>query len=250
MELRGLTGPLDPVAVAVDGRGNTYVADAAGARVLRISPADAILQTYTLPAGTPLVPIDLAVSADRLYAVNRPARRVEVFDLESGRPLGPFGTTQENRAVFPVAVSLDDQGRVYVVDMATSRVRVHDPAGEFLREIGGAGDRPGLFAQPRFVAVGPDGIMYVSDVTTQVVQMFDAAGSLLMYFGSGDDSIGQLGMPAKIVTDRTLLEAFRPQMPASFVPQYMVFVANQVGPGRIGVYAFGQVAETGEGPPP
>ena len=62
-----------------------------------------------------------------------------------------------------------------------------------------------------------------------------------MYFGGADGSIGRLDMPAGIIADRTLLEVFAPQMPPGFEPKYMLFVAEQAGPGRIGVYAFGRM---------
>jgi streptogramin lyase len=244
VELHGLIGDLDPVAVAVDSKSNAYVADVAGKRVLQISSVNSVLRTYTLPAGTPFVPIDLAVSADRLYAVNRASRLVEAFDLDTAKPLGPFGDPEKGMASFPVAVSLDVEGRLYVVDMVSSRVRVYDRAGQMVREFGGAGDRPGLFAQPRSVAVGPDGVTYVSDVATHIVQVFDPAGVLLMYFGGVDGSIGGMGMPAKVVTDEALLDVFASQMPLGFEPKYMILVADQVGPPRIGVYAFGQLSQT------
>jgi streptogramin lyase len=243
--LQGLVGDLDPVAVAVDASGDAYVADAAGRRVLRIDPGDAVTRTYSLPPDRPFVPIDLAVSTDRLYAVNRAARRVEVFDLEGGTPLGPFGDESQAPAAFPVAVAVDAEGHVYIVDMVSSRVRVHDPAGRIIRQIGGPGNRPGLFAQPRSVTVGPDGITYVVDVATSVVQMFDASGVLLMYFGGADGTVGRLDMPAKILTDQAMLEIFAGQVPKGFTPRYMIFVADQVGPGRIGVYAYGQMVEAG-----
>jgi hypothetical protein len=80
--------------------------------------------------------------------------------------------------------------------------------------------------------------------------MFDAAGALLMHFGGADASDGRLDMPAKIITNRTLLDVFASRMPAGFAPQYMLFVAEQTGPGRIGVYAFGRMeaAATQEAP--
>jgi DNA-binding beta-propeller fold protein YncE len=250
VQVQGLVGPFDPVAVATDEQGNAYVADSAGKRVVRISESNAVLRTYEMQADAPLVPMDLAISADRLYVANRASRQIEVFDLASGEHLGPFGNPEQASVGFPVAVAVDGQGRVYVVDMGTSRVRVYDGAGELLREFGGPGNRPGLFAKPRSVAVGPDGITYITDTATEIVQMFDAAGALLMHFGGTDAADGRLDMPAKIIANRTLLDVFASRMPAGFAPQYMLFVAEQAGPGRIGVYAFGRMeaAATQEAP--
>lgn len=242
VQVRGLAGPFDPVAVAADNQGNAYVADTAGKRVVQISDSNAVLRTYEMQADAPLVPMDLAVSANRLYVANRASRQVEVFDLATGEHLGPFGDPEQAGGGFAVAVAVDDQGQVYVVDMGASRVRVYDGAGELLREFGRPGNRPGLFAKPRSVAVGPDGITYITDTATEIVQMFDAAGALLMHFGGPDASNGRLDMPAKIITNRTLLDVFASRMPAGFAPQYMLFVAEQAGPGRIGVYAFGRTA--------
>lgn len=250
VEVRGLDGRLDPVAVAADEQGRAYVADTAGKRVVQISESNTALRTYQMQPDAPLVPMDLTVSANRLYVANRASRQVEAFNLASGEYLGPFGNAAQTKRGFPVAVAVDGQGQVYVVDMGLSRVRVYSETGELLREFGRPGNRPGLFARPRSVAVGPDGTTYVTDTVTEVVQMFDAVGTLLMHFGGPDGASGRLDMPAKIIADRTLLDVFADQMPASFAPQYMLFVAEQTGPGRIGVYAFGrmQAAATQEAP--
>lgn len=246
--LKGMGEFFRPVAIATDGQGDLYVADAQAGRVIAVGSGNTVLRTYRLGDSAPFAPIDLAVSAERLYVVNRAGRRVEIFERDSGRYVGPFANSGPGRSAFPVGVALDGEGNVYVVDMAASRVRVYDPGGVLLRQIGAPGDRPGLLAQPRSVAVGPDGITYVSDAATQIVQMFRPPASLLMYFGGTGGTIGSMTMPAKVITDRTLLQTFASRLPAGFVPQYMIFVANQFGPGRIGVYAFGQVPPAGEEP--
>ncbi len=241
-------GPINPVAVAADKHGNAYIADAAGGRILQISPANALLKTCSTGEQS-FVPIDLAVTADRLYAVDRASRQVVYFDLPNGKYAGPFPKETSEHGTFPVAVSLDPAGHIYIVDMVTSHVRVYDRAGTRIREFGRPGNRPGLLAQPRSVALGSDGTTYVTDIATQLVQMFNASGKPLMYFGGPDHSLGRMNMPAKIVTDRSLLSVFQPRMPRGFQPQYMIFVANQTGPGRIGVYAFGEMS-AGETPAP
>lgn len=241
LAINGLPGPLDPVAIITDSPGNAYVADAAGHRVLRIDLSNTVVQSYAMADPAGFVPIDLAVSADRLYAVNRAGRRVEVFNLSDGKYQGPFAAAGQHPGAFPVAVCLDAASHVYIVDMAAGRVRVYDSAGALLRQMAAPGNRPGLLAQPRSVAVGPDQIVFVSDVATQIVQMFDSTGTLLMYFGGPEGSVGRMNLPAKVITDRTLLDVFAGRLPAGFAAQYLVLVANQVSPGRINVYAFGRM---------
>lgn len=56
-------------------------------------------------------------------------------------------------------------------------------------------------------------------------------------------------MPAGVAVDTTSIEAFREFIDADFDPQYLLFVANQFGKRKIGVYAFGK-SKTADYTPP
>jgi DNA-binding beta-propeller fold protein YncE len=248
---RGSPQPVRPVALAVNGAGDVFIADAGGGEVWRADASGAVLTRYRPDVPKPkFEPIGVAASSDRVYAVNRVLRSVEVFELESGRYLGRLGaptstSSADDDPVFPAAVSVDAGGRVFVVDVLGCRLKVYAADGQLVSQIGSPGDRPGQFARPRSVAVGPDGTIHVSDAATQVVQVFNPAGEPLMSYGGSDAGAGSMTLPAGLCTDSSLIDLFRARMPEGFEPSYLILVANQLGPGRIGVYAFGEFPGAG-----
>jgi len=237
--------PVRPVDIVVDAAGNAFVADASAGVVLRVDSTGSVAGRYRVgESPDDFRPIAVAVSADCVYVVNRAARSIEVFELATGRHIGRLGgdatTDGEVGLLFPVDVSVDAAGRVYVVDMLGGRVQVYGPSGRLAGSIGRPGDRSGQFARPRSVAVGADGIVYVSDAATQVVQMLDGEGEPLMSFGGPGVDAGAMTLPAGLCIDSSLVSHFAPRLPSGFEPRYLILVANQLGPGRIGVYAFGE----------
>ena len=51
-------------------------------------------------------------------------------------------------------------------------------------QIGGLGDKPGLFARPRGIAAAPDGTIYVADTENHRIQHLDSQGKVLEVWGS------------------------------------------------------------------
>jgi polygalacturonase/sugar lactone lactonase YvrE len=98
-----------PGAVAVDGRGYTYVADTSAGTVTQISPAGAasvLPFTFTTPAG-------LAVDAENnLYVSDSAAQAVyQISPITGARQTLALGTL-----VAPAGLSLDPQGNLLVAD--------------------------------------------------------------------------------------------------------------------------------------
>jgi hypothetical protein len=123
-----------------------------------------------------------------------------------------------------------------------------DTSGKPLLVKGQAGDSYGSFARPRGIAVGPDGVIYVVETSFELVQMFDPKGKVLMAFGNHHGAPGFLELPAGIAVDKTCLPYFRKYVDARFEPEYLIFVASQVGKAKIGVYAFGNLKPGAEVP--
>ncbi|HIC89749.1 MAG TPA: hypothetical protein EYP04_10170 [Anaerolineae bacterium] len=124
-----------PQGIAVDQKGNVYVADTGNQRIRVITPDG---QVRTL-AGTG----------------------------EAGYADGPASSARFN---YPMGIAVDAKGNVYVADSANHRIRKIAPDG-IVSTVAGSGQggyADGLNAQAQFrlptdVAVGPDGALYVAD---------------------------------------------------------------------------------------
>ena len=198
-----------PVGVALDAQENVYVTDT-GTRTVRVYDKSGQFlrgigkDVLVRPTG---VAIDTA--RQRLYVVDTgqndsaEAHRVKVFDFE-GRLLQQIGRRGDGDGEFnfPTFVSLDPQGRLYVVDSVNNRIQVFDPDGKFLWKFGRSGDHIGDFARPKGVAVDSFGNIYVVDSRWSNIQIFNQQGQLLMIFAGVGTYPGLLLNPTAIAIDR------------------------------------------------
>jgi sugar lactone lactonase YvrE len=135
----------DPNGVAVDSRGNVYVADALN-DVIRVVTPDGMVTTLAGAAGNPG-----SIDATGIGAQ---------FD-------------------YPTGVAVDGSGNVYVADSGNSAVRMISPGGVVttlagLPEISGDVDGIGpaaRFESPGGVAVDGSGGVYIADSNTQTIRV-------------------------------------------------------------------------------
>jgi DNA-binding beta-propeller fold protein YncE len=137
----------NPRGVAVDRRGNIYVADKNNNRIQELDPAGRFLLKWGRNGG----------------------------DGTQGTGNGEFRT--------PYSVSVDRSGIVYVADTFNNRVQAFTRAGAFLFRFGrnggdgSAGAGPGEFRAPYGVAADCRGNVYVSDEDNNRIQKFGDAGA-------------------------------------------------------------------------
>lgn len=181
----------DPFAVAVDGKGALYVADAGGTnRIRRIGPDG---RTTTLP-GTFDTPSGLAVDrAGTIYVADTGANLVRRIgsdgavttiagDGTAGFRDGPAGQAQFNG---PVGVAVDARGNVYVADTYNDRIRLVTPDGQVRTLAGGAA--PGFadgkggksaFDTPCGLVVDPTGALLIADTGNDAIRKLDPDGTV------------------------------------------------------------------------
>ncbi len=103
---------------------------------------------------------------------NRSMFALGIYGLEPGQP--PLDR--------PWGIAADRTGRVYVADRGHSRiVRLFNSGKDlhYVESLGGVGDDPGQFLDPRGVALIPDGRLFVTDAGIGRVTVFDDSGAVL-----------------------------------------------------------------------
>lgn len=217
-----------PFGVAVDAQDNVYVADQTGKKISVFDKAGALLRVFGTKEGL-IRPSGLAIDQKRgLLYVSDPAsvssqdHRVLVFTTEGKlvRTVGKGRGAEDGEFNFPIFLTVDAQGRLFVADTMNFRVQVFDPDGNFLTKYGEHGNGPGTFARTKGLAHDRFGNLYVVEGEYGVVQIFNPDFAPLMFFGGRAPLLEYLDMPSGIAID-----------PVS----NRIYVANDLNP-RINVY--------------
>lgn len=201
-----------PIAVAVDGNRQVYVADATLRKVMVYDSLGLFQRAIGAPEDLER-PTGVAVesSGERVYVIDRgdvegDRHRVIAYDA-TGKRLHEIGTRGKQNGQFniPVQGAVDSQNRLWVLDAGNFRVQAFDRDGRFIRAFGQVGTGLGQFARPRGLACDPQGHLYVSDASFGNVQVFSPEGELLIALGrsSRRDLPGHYGLPHGVAVDET-----------------------------------------------
>jgi DNA-binding beta-propeller fold protein YncE len=167
----------DPYGVAVDDRGNVFVADPGSKSVLKIKPDGSreIIGDFSLIVGSKFDPqgVSIAPAGYLVYVADRGSGIV--WSVKSNHTIAKVYTVAQTSPHYPRGVAYGSFGGVYV-DIATSSftnpkgtVRcVVDPC-PFL------GQRD--FANPYGIAVDDRGVVYVADAAAKEVYRVDGGGA-------------------------------------------------------------------------
>lgn len=175
--------PLAISAAAIDSKGRWVIADRDQNRV-RFYTRELVFDGELTPPpdheSFDLV-ADLAVSPDGLIAVcdQRGVPAIHVYGPD-GKRLAAFGQHDIGLDNFtaPIAVTFDERGYLYAVDLLRHDVKIFTPEGRFVSRFGGwfspqtRGHAPGELLYPTDIAVEPGGAVFVAERFGQRVQVF------------------------------------------------------------------------------
>jgi DNA-binding beta-propeller fold protein YncE len=144
-----------------------------------------------------------------LYVADSAQDLVLVYDADKLTFIRKIGTPGKNHTLtdagefsVPTNVALDADNNLYVTDTYNNRVEVFDADGNFIRQFGKAGDRPGTFMKPKGIAIDVDGHVWVADAMQDRVQCFTPEGDLLIWMGGHGTLPGQFRTLAGLYIDK------------------------------------------------
>ena len=108
----------------------------------------------------------------------------------------------------PLAIAIDSDENIYVLDSNNSRIQKFDKYGDFIKEWGQRGKDLGEFKSPRGLAIDSNDAIYVIDTGNDRIQKFDVNGDCIKTsenectaWGTTGSSSGSFNHPAKASID-------------------------------------------------
>jgi uncharacterized protein (TIGR03437 family) len=209
----------DVMAVVVDPAGNLYIADSSNRRIRKVNTAGIIttiagvgVQGFSGDGGPAVSamlgrPVALALdSGGNLFfadSVNQRIRKIDtngIITTVAGNGIDAFsgdgGQATGASLGFPIGVTVDLSGNIYIADGDNARIRKVTPGGIISTVAGNgrggfSGDGgPALSASiniPSDVAVDGAGNLYIADAGNNRVRKVDTTGTISTIAGTGTD---------------------------------------------------------------
>ncbi|MEO8083560.1 MAG: VWA domain-containing protein [Ardenticatenales bacterium] len=161
---------MQPQGLAAASDGTVYLADPGRNRVTIMTPDGTWTKAF---GGTGDGPsrlgdprrIEVDEVAGHVYVADGDSYRIVVYDRD-----GNYITAWSN--IYAAGMSLGPDGRLWVADVLSSRIRAFDPAGREQVSFGLRGSGEGKFRQLADVSVAPSGDIYVGDRNGSRIQVF------------------------------------------------------------------------------
>ena len=194
-----------PTDVAVNSKGEIFVADGVNDRIVQFSADGKFVRSITGVENNALSrPLGVSVDrADQLWIADTGNSRVLAMD-SAGRLVKvinvPTNPGSRSPSITDVACSTDGKS-VSIVDNHNHRLIRVELATNIQTSVGRPGESLGQLNHPFMIALGSDDTIYVSDVLNGRVSVFGSAGQPSTSVGRYGADLGELYRPKGVAVD-------------------------------------------------
>ncbi len=204
-----------PRGIAVNSKGEIFVADSRNHRVQKFGPAKWQFMTEfggftnvggadqkklaSLSPGKLNEPNGLCIGPDdNVYVIDTWNARIQIFSSKGS--LKKVFVSQDG-FFGPREIAADSKGFIFVADTGRHRIVKFDPKGAQIRAWGIKGDKPGQFNEPIGLALDQAGNLYVADRLNFRIQVFTSDGQFLREWHVGGWAQEQVDMEPHLAMD-------------------------------------------------
>ncbi|MBI5627147.1 MAG: hypothetical protein HY935_08145 [Nitrosomonadales bacterium] len=188
-----------PVSVAVDKNGAVWALDKKKSKIAKLDESGNILASFGSPGsrkGELDDAEDFAISSTGIiFVADTGNNRVQVFSSD-GVFLKEIHSDASGKLEKPVAIALDPQNGLYVLDKGRAVVSIYSPKGEPLGVFGKRADGSAIFEKPVALMATRDEV-FVLD--SNRVKVFSQKGQYIRSFADGGSGSGELAEAVAII---------------------------------------------------
>ena len=165
------SGTIVPRSVKIDGADNIYILDILSARVLVLNPEGKFQKAIPFPKDYGFFS-DLAVDPKGTVLLVDSVKSMVFSAAKTANAFSPLGSPLKEYLAFPVSLTTDSRGTIYITDANGADIGIMAQDGSFLGKQLSMGWTEGLLYYPSQVCVREDGDVFIADKGNSRVQEF------------------------------------------------------------------------------
>jgi sugar lactone lactonase YvrE len=176
IEMTGVPGTQNivPRSFAIDRNDNLYVVDIFSGRVLVFGPSGNFTREIKIPGKHGSISDISLDSSDAVYLIDSTEKTIYAARKDAAEARVSVKDLKQY-CDFPVSLSFDEKGRIFLSDKNGSRIVILGKDGSFQGQQLGMGWKEGFLRYPSQVCVNASGKLFIADSGNNRVQIFSVS---------------------------------------------------------------------------
>ena len=160
-----------PRSFTIDEKDNIYILDIFSRRVILLGPEGEYQRHIQFPKDYGFFS-DLTVDFKGSVFLIDSTNAVVFSAAKNSVKFSPLTEKLKQYMRFPVSITTDKRGRIYLVDRNGSRIIILGQDGSFLGRLSGLGWKEGLLNHPSDMCINSKGEIFIADTSNSRIQIF------------------------------------------------------------------------------